>query len=172
MKSLEFALFGRDTAEMIFLGSGYRHWPLMWFRGPVFEGSQIGGPANRLGLMLPADLLEQLYRRFANANPTGLEVAEIEELDDLAFRDDQSEEERNELFESGNKLCDIFGTRHPGGANLMFRYLPELLEESERHRILSDPSLDSGVRRSNRPANLVLAPTEKHYRWSDWWAEF
>jgi hypothetical protein len=109
----DLALLCTDTKDVVNLGSGYRDWPLMAFRGPVFNSSRVWGQnaPSRPRLLLPADLLALLYRRMAQFNPSGLVVAEIEELDDLEFGSEVTEDERNRRYDAGEVGWDVFD--HP-----------------------------------------------------------
>ncbi len=162
--------FGKSTLEMIELGPGYRRWPLTAFRGPVFRASRVGGPRDRGYLLLPLDLLNLLYGRFAQLNADGVLTTSFDEAYDLLVPPGFDEEEAERRYESGEILCDLFEFRRPGGRDPLLRYLPELFEPEVLNRILRDSTLDSSFRRKHRPpGDKAFWSEDKHYRWSDWW---
>lgn len=111
----DLSLLGMDTKDVVNLGPGYRDWPLMAFRGPVFNSLRDWGQTapSRPRLLLPADLPALLYRRVAQFNPSGLVVAEIEELDDLEFGTEVTEDERNRRYDAGEVGWEVFDHRIP-----------------------------------------------------------
>lgn len=167
-------LLGLATKEVISLGPGYRDWPLMAFRGPVFSGQRIWGidAPSRTCLLLPKDLLALLYSRFSSANPQGVAIAETGELDDLEFGPEVKEIERERRYDAGEVGWDVFDHRTPPhGTDPIRRYLPELFDPAAKVRILADPTLDTSWLRPNQPGpEYQLGWDERqHYRWSEWW---
>ena len=165
-------LFGCSTKETIDLGDGYKRWSLLEFGGPNLDPSRIGSKEPR-GLYLPLDLLTLLYQRFKEANPQGTAIVTFDEAyDDLAYPPGTSASLRDELFESGEVMCDIFGPRRPNGQDPARKYLPELFDPAVQARLYADRTLHPEASRPNAPLTNGLYWTEdKHFRWQDWWAK-
>ncbi|MFT7722268.1 MAG: hypothetical protein QM788_05500 [Roseateles sp.] len=113
-----------------------------------------------------------LYTRFADANPSGLVIAETNELDDLEFGADVTEAERERLYEAGDVGWDVFNDRlPPHGHDPIRRYLSELFNPDALLGILNDPTLDYSWKRPNQPEGNEFWSDDHHYRWSDWWRD-
>ena len=170
----ELWLLGLDTKETVDIGDGHKNWLFNSFRGPIFDARPVAGSAApaKTHLLLPIGLLTAFYERFAAANPSGVVVAETNELDDLEFWPDISEDERSRLYDAGEVGWDVFNDRiPPHGRDPIRRYLPELFEPAVMQQILSDPTLDFSWGRSNQPDGNAFWSDEHHYRWSDWWRD-
>jgi hypothetical protein len=164
-------LYGRDTTEMIILGEGYRDWPLLSFGGNVLGASRFGGPERR-AFYLSLELLTVLYKRFADANPSGTAIVDSEEVDALSFALGTPQDERERLYEAGEVQCDVFGFRKPRGRDLIRHYLPELYLPEVLASLLANPALDPLRKNPNRPVgDLAYWSEDKHYRWSAWFAK-
>jgi len=175
MKLEDLTLIGLDTREAVDLGTGHRTWPLTHHRGPQFNASRVstGGPS-RPYLVLPKDLLELFYSRFAYANPSGCAVSAVDEMDTHLYLAGTPEEERRRLWDAGEVGWEGFDWRiPPHGRDPIRRYLPELFEPTVLQRILDDPRLDMSRKAPRAPANYedYWQDRSRHYRWSDWWNE-
>jgi hypothetical protein len=170
MGLLDLVLLGINTKETISLGPGLKSWALMAFRGPVFSERRIGFDGRNEHVLLPADLLQALYGRFAVRNPHGILIVTFEEAEELAFSEDLSEDEKDAAYDSGETLCNVFDMRWPNGVDPLKTYLPELFEVSVHNRLTSDPTLDAAKQRPDRPPDEVaFLCVDRHFRWSDWW---
>lgn len=166
-------LIGLTTKEQLYLGFGFRSWPLLSFQGPILSEARID-PTVTNGkhyLVLPRHLLVKLYERFEKANPDGCVLANEYEIDDILFSLDVAEDERNRLWDAGEVGWQVFDAgMPPHGRDPIRHYLPELFEPGVLRAIVEDPCLDM----SNEPPNaLSLDERDKdmtqHYRWADWW---
>lgn len=148
-----FCLYGRDTAQSIWIGSGPSvmiHWGLQDFPGPTLQAQWIGY-AEKKSVFLPQDLLLLLYERFRSKNPGGVSIAYMSELEER-FAPSLSSQECEMLYEQRKMFVDLILTDEGRGYPHLRSYLPEVFERQRLQEIALDPWLD---------ANLlaVVAPT-------------
>lgn len=144
--SISYYYFGHDCLNMILVGDGrgaWRRWGLMDHEGPLIRLDFLGHPARRLSY-LPLDLLELLYERFRQANPSGVSlVADYDYMPIALLR--HSEEELDALYEQRKALVDITLDDEWNGYPHMRPYLPELYDPATIERLANDPWLDYGL---------------------------
>jgi hypothetical protein len=165
-------LVGLDTKEVLTLGTGLRHWNPMQFCGPVLRALQLQGAPDRRLLVLPQQLLQRLYARFGQSNPSGTPIADSNEIESILFDMTMSQDERTELYDSGEIGWDIFDPSGPDkGRGRFLRYLPELEDPSQQQAILTDETLELTITPVSAPDSFEewWRNASCHYRWSSWW---
>lgn len=139
-----FDLYGHDTTERISVGYGprpLRYWDLQRFPGPSLWTDCLGLSERKL-VFLPPDLLQLLYERFRVANPSGLSVGEMNELE-ARFSQGMTPAQRDALYEQRKFFVNITGTDEERGYPHLRRYLPEVFDLSRLCEIAADPWLDA-----------------------------
>lgn len=183
-----FDLYGHDTTERISVGYGprpMRYWDLQRFPGPSLWTDCLG-QAERRRILLPPDLLELLYGRFRAANPSGMSIGELNELEER-FAQGMTPAQRDELYEQRKFFVDITGTDEEQGYPHLRRYLPEVFDRDRVRRMAADPWLDAdllGTVASTLPLGTevggevnadgyrVVSPQGRSERWWPQWRAY
>ena len=168
-----YILLGLDTLELIDVGyekSPALNWGLLDHRGPVIDLALLGLGPEPMQVMLPADLLEQLYGRFADANPKGTVMVTDENYQQYA-PPGLTEEDIERLVEEGELFPLI--TWDKTGYPLLVRYLPELLRPEVIRRLADDPELDPALlARAFAAGALPKTYGDRHWRWRPEWPAY
>jgi hypothetical protein len=175
MRNDVFVLFGKDTLEMIGVSHGGAHrakWSLQQHPGPYVStycllGRDGGSPVR----YLYPQHLELLYERFGQANPSGVELDDQDEIDNGLNRTlgrqvvDRMMEERGAFL-----MIEHFEEqlRYPK----LRPYLPEIFEPEMVQRMEADPwldvaLLDEALRQGHVPHRRDYDP-----RWSPEWRAY
>jgi hypothetical protein len=178
--SISYHYFGYDTLSSILVGNGrgaWRRWGLMDHEGPFFNLSYLGYPATRY-VYLPIDLLELLYARFRQANPSGVALhSDYAQGEALALRR-YTEGELDTLRDQRKVFVTIDLDDDEEGYPHMRSYLPELFEPSTIERLASDPWLDEGLLTHAEHLGLDkggISPNlwvDRSARWSPEWRAY
>lgn len=177
--SIAYYLYGYDCMNKILIGDGrgaWSNWGLMDHEGPVINLSYLGY-GQRKHVYLPPDLLELLYSRFCQANPSGTSLI-MGDADDVIALQSHTAGELDKLYESGQALMIINIDKNDEGYPLLRPYLPELFEAETIQRLADDPWLDrallgqaelDNIENGGIPGNLWVT---KSARWSPEWREY
>lgn len=166
--------------NMIHVGEGrgaWRSWGLMDHEGPRLRLKALGSSIDRR-VFLPNDLLVLLYRRFAEANPSGTSLVSDEEYLSIALQS-HSSEEIERLAEERKALQNI-DLWEPSSPNypLLRPYLPEIFEPQTLEVLADDPFLDSellGIAEILGEEGGGIRPdlwVDRAARWSPEWRDF
>jgi hypothetical protein len=165
-----FCLYGRNTTETVALGCGpqaMRHWSLPQFPGPDLWTHWLGLPERRR-VYLPLDLLLLLYERFYAANPDGLAIVEVGELQARLVR------------------TSLTCTDQDRGYPHLRRYLPEVFDPRLLREIADDPWLDAHLLAEVAPmlpageegwgvdahGQRIVSPLGRSERWWPQWRDY
>jgi hypothetical protein len=162
-----FCLLGLDTLELIAVGdekSPALSWPLMDHCGPVLHLFGLGAKKDKI-VMMPKDLLEILYQRFAALNPKGAVLVAGEGYWKYA-PPGMGKEEAFRLADEGKLFQDITddGNFYPRLREIM----PELTQPDVLAHLASDPELDYQL--MMRSTSSAYGP--RHWRWLPEWAAY
>jgi hypothetical protein len=141
-----FCLYGHNTTQYICLGDGpsaMEGWSLDRFPGPTLLTDWLGVPP-RKWLLLPPDLLQLLYDRFRQANPAGVSVARLNELEER-FAPEMPHEECTRLFDERTMFVGITLTDRDKGYPHLRPYLPEVFDMEVLLCLADDPWLDAAL---------------------------
>lgn len=169
MANFDFCLYGHDTKEEVSIGYGpqvMRQWSLEKFPGPYFFTDWLGLPERKL-IFLPPDILQLLYARFRAANPSGVSIAEISELEGR-FAPDLTVSQCDELYDQRKLFVGIADTDAAQGYPHLRRYMPELFDLQQLEVLATDPWLDAEllakVAPTLRPDGEAGGVSEQGYR--------
>ncbi|WP_395351208.1 hypothetical protein [Variovorax sp. UC122_21] len=146
--SNSYCYWGHDTLTDIWVGEGrssWVRWGLMDHRGSFFRLDYLGYPTER-HVYLPMDLLELLYERFRQANPSGVTL-DANDLFEAGLKNQGrfTEQEMDEMYDRREALFSINVERSEEGYPHVRSYLPELFEAATVRRLASDPWLDMSL---------------------------
>jgi len=172
---------GHDTLTDIWVGEGrsaWARWGLSDHIGPFFRLDYLGYPTSRHAY-LPPDLLELLYERFRQANPSGVTLS-VNDLFEAGLRGQgrYTEREMDDLYDRREALFSVNVEKAEEGYPYVRPYLPELFEPATVQRLASDPWLDMsllrraellGPDRDGIPHDLWV---DRSARWSPEWRAF
>lgn len=139
-----FCLYGKNSKEEIPIGYGPRlmvHWSLPFFPGPTVWANFLGHPERKL-VFLPPDLLELLYSRFGAANPDGIVIGELGELEARFSPEGKTALEIEGLYEARKLFVSLTLTDEEQGYPHLRRYLPEVFDQPRLLEMVADPWLD------------------------------
>lgn len=174
-------LLGLDTLELIGIGhekSPAMSWGLWDHEGPTLNLRLLGYGEESLSVMLTKDLLEKLYSRFAEANPTGTVIT----INDGCLKyapPELSQEEVMQLYDDEKLFPDLAKDinysllRDPNRDTPLHRYLPELRQPEVLERLANDPEVS--LRLFNQAFAEGALPKlygSRHWRWSPEWAAY
>lgn len=86
-------------------------------------------------------MLELLYKRFRQANPSGVKLS-VNDLFDASLRGRYTEQEIEDMYDRREALFSVDVEESEEGYPYVRPYLPELLEPATLQRLASDPWLD------------------------------
>lgn len=183
-----FCLYGYDTTQSIWIGSGpsvMSHWKLENFPGPTLQAQWLGHAA-RKSLYLPQDLLLLLYERFRSRNPGGVSVAYMTELE-ARFAAHMSSQECDALYEQRKIFVDLVLSDEDQGYPHLRPYLPEVFERQRLQEIAADPWLDAHLLATVAPTlssdgeatnglakdiGHIISPAGRSERWWPQWRSY
>lgn len=173
-------LLGLDTLELIRIGSeklAAEDWSVLDHQGPILDIYLLGYGETSRGVMLPKDLLEKLYRRFAKANPKGMVITMNEEY--LQYAPPELSEDQVEHLCDEGKLFPVITMDsysllgNPDRVSPLIGYLPELRQPEVLERLGTDPEVslelfnqafDEGI------FPMIYGPC--HWRWTPEWEAY
>lgn len=178
--SVSYYYFGHDTLTKILIGSGrsaWRAWNLGDHEGPIIYLGYLGGMAGRYAY-LTKELLDLLYQRFQQANPSGATLFGGDLFEENFLSGKFSEKKQEEMYEKRIALFSINVEDSEKMYPHLRPYLPELFAPSTIEGLARDPWLDPellmraqnlGLERGGIASNLWK---DRSARWSPEWREF
>lgn len=172
-------LVGLNTLELISIGnekSPAKAWGLWDHEGPRLDLHLLRHGTETLIVMLPKDLLEKLYSRFADANPKGTAITWREEY--LKYAPPElSNEEVMQLYDDEKLFPNITMSysllSNPNRNPPLLRYLPELHRPEVLERLATDPEVSAKLFSQAYEEGVfsrIYGP--RHKRWSPEWAAY
>ena len=172
-------LVGLDTLELIRVGhekSPAMRWGLWDHEGPVINLRPLGYGDESKFVMLPKKMLEDLYARFAAANPKGTRLVVEEGFLEFA-PPGLTREKVRQLYEDEKLFPDITADTEysrladPKRVPRLCKLLPELLSTETLAALANDPEIDLALMaRAYKEGDLSPVYGERHKRWSPEWA--
>ena len=175
-----FYLLGLDTLELIDLGhekSPAMEWGVFDHEGPTLNLRLLGFGKEHKTIMLPKELLEKLYGRFAAQNPKGTEIIVNEGFlkyapPGLSPAEVSKLREDERLFLN---ITDSYSRLRIGLARTprLYELLPELLDPEVLAHLATAPEFNSSVQaKAFNEGVLSRTYGSRHWRWSPEWAAY
>ena len=171
--SMHFSLLGLNTLELISIGSeksAALAWSLMDHEGPSLRLFLLGAHKDKV-VMMPKDLLETLYQRFAALNPKGTVIVLGQSYLSDYTPAGISKEEASRLEDEGKLFQDI--TSDADFYPRLREIMPELTQPDVLARLAADPEIDPALLRQAMMEGAVSnVYGARHFRWSLEWAGY
>lgn len=170
--SSDYYLYGRDTLELIHLDQGrgddWINWGVDQFGGPVILLNLLSPGKHFKIVYLYPEHLKNLYSRFAEANPSGVEIGKNNWYESKYPLAGSLNNEDVTPF-TGNLYVNLSMTDEDAGYPHLKKYLPEIYDERIISKMAADPWLDVRLLGEAIIKGIVTPDSHCSARWtSDW----